>query len=280
MSCFWHLLLLLVTTCHATPDMLECGGLSTRIKTGAQIMDCGIVKVNDPGSAPFELWKHGGGKSDGYTNFSIKLSLNGRTSETSSVLIQSVDNNTLDTFNPSDPTFPLCNGDLHYANVLCPKCRTQIYAQPHDCLSGYGCTFGVKADAPGPSSNNMTVLIAWSKGEDGYSPGVVKYVKMSLASVKPPPPTPAPVPPKLPPCTDGRKSFCELANDPSEAACCNLEVHGCVCTNWGDYNRISKFCNNSKEHRGVKCLNKKGKCIYNGGEDNSCCPGAPQCPFG
>ena len=165
---------------------------------------------------------------------------------------------------------------------MCNKCKTQVYAQPNSCLSGYGCTFGVKADAPpgGPGSSNMTVLIAWSKGEGDYTPGLVKYTKISLADVQPLPPQPAPTPAKLPPCTGSLKSFCERANNPSEAACCNLEVHSCVCTNWGDYAKISKFCNNSKHHRGVACLNKKGKCLYNGGQDNSCCPGAPQCPFG
>jgi len=130
--------------------------------------------------------------------------------------------------------------------------------------------------------SNMTVLIAWSKGEGDYTPGVVKYIEISLADVQPLPSTPAPTPGRLPPCTGDDKSFCVRADDPSEAACCNLEVHGCVCTNWGDYKSISKYCNSTAAgpHRGVKCLNKKGKCIYNGGEDNDCCPGAPQCPFG
>ena len=60
---------------------------------------------------------------------------------------------------------------------------------------------------------------------------------------------PAPTPGRLPPCTGDRKSFCDRADFPSAAACCNLEVHGCLCTNFagGDYNSISKFCNNSKE---------------------------------
>ena len=60
---------------------------------------------------------------------------------------------------------------------------------------------------------------------------------------------PAPTPGRFPPCTGDRKSFCDRADFPSAAACCNLEVHGCLCTNFagGDYNSISKFCNNSKE---------------------------------
>jgi hypothetical protein len=54
---------------------------------------------------------------------------------------------------------------------------------------------------------------------------------------------PAPTPGRFPPCTGDRKSFCDRADFPSAAACCNLEVHGCLCTNFagGDYNSISKF---------------------------------------
>jgi hypothetical protein len=123
----------------------------------------------------------------------------------------------------------------------------------------------------------MNVLIAWSKGEGDYTPGLVKYVSLDLstAPVVPPPP-----PPKLPACTGSLKDFCR-DGDSTEAWCCNILYHGCVCTDYGDYNHIMAMCRDCKGADGcVHCPNKKGKCKWNGGEAFDCCPEAKECKNG
>jgi hypothetical protein len=121
-----HLLAFLAafTAVRSKPDMLECNGLSQRIKSGAQIMGIQPKKV-DIAEAPFTIHKLEG-TGDGWTNFSILLSLSPGAGYTS-VSIEATDNITLTHFQDTTGTG---------GKTMGKKCATQVrYNDPQKQLS-------------------------------------------------------------------------------------------------------------------------------------------------
>ena len=264
----WHFLpalavsaVFLALCVRADPTYLECNGLSTRVKQGKTIMGAHPKQVNRS-ALPFKLFRYN--TTGEWTNFSIVATAPPGKIE---FIVQAIDNSTFTNF--VHPNYGVCGNEPGDVNSqMCLKCSTQLYANTYSCTDKKGCLFGAKANG----TPNMTVLIGWSTGEQGYGTGVVIYAPVDLATAPVIPPLP---PPPLPACTDNAKDFCR--GDSTGAWCCNFYYHGCVCTDYGDYNHIKSICDGCGKHQGIHCANKKGKCKYNGAIVNDCCPAAPQC---
>ena len=187
----------------ARPDMLECNGLSNRIKGGEQIMKIKpALFVLHPSEAPFQFYRYSGATTSGWTNFALVIA-GGTLGQNLAFFIQATDNTTFNDY--PDPVLGCGNEAGGNARKVCLKCPTVIYTETWACM-GDGCTFGVKSNG----TPNMTVLVGWSKGEDDYDPGLVTYTPYDLgtAPIRPPPP-----PPPLPECTGAARSFCDHSND-------------------------------------------------------------------
>jgi len=252
---------------EADPTYLECNGLTTRVKQGKPIMGAHPKQVN-ASELPFKMFRYNSTGGD-WVNYSV-VNHAGKEIE---FILQAVDNMTLTNF--VHPNFGVCGNDPAGDNKkLCLKCSTQLYANSYSCFGNAGCLFGVRKSGVHQqmlADMNMNVLIGWSKGKESYGTGLVTYASFDLNTV---PVIPPPAPPPLPACTGAAKDFCD--HDWDSTWCCNFFYHGCVCTDFGDYNFMKNYCSSCKDQC-IHCANKKGKCKYAGADVHDCCPAAPQC---
>ena len=95
---------------------------------------------------------------------------------------------------------------------------------------------------PGYSQHPANVHGACAPANDG--------AVSDLCGIKPAPPPPGPPPP----CAGRYRDFCSANVSASSTWCCNLDVFGCVCDQYGTFAQISFLCK-SVGNGGIDCAN-------------------------